>query len=190
MHLTIKKFMTIDLTVLTVLAIIVDVIGYFASQSALTFLYVALSIPLLMMAFIRWNKYAFSMVIVVVILHAILYHSGSALATILYLIGFPATMITMLWFKMFPQNRIRHEVLLLTLYYTTGYLALFLFHIMAMSVLGDIQWITLLIRHSFNFIFGWFILWIISRQQDLLVDMKSFLIKQSQERKREEEHIV
>jgi hypothetical protein len=40
-------------------------------------------------------------------------------------------------------------------------------------------------RHSINFILGWIIMLIASKQQDFMVDMDSYLRKQIDERKKE-----
>jgi len=71
MVLTIKKFMMFDLIVLTIIAIVVDIVGYFASQTDLKFLYVALSVIVMMIAYIRWDYKALVIPLVIAILHLI-----------------------------------------------------------------------------------------------------------------------
>ncbi len=184
--MTIKKFMTFDLLVLTLLAVLVDVIGYFASLSDLVFLYVSLSIPVILIAYIRWGYKALVINLVIIILHLILYRGIQVLPMIVYLISLASISVSMIWFKLVKKNCIKDEVLLITLYFLTAYTTLFLLQAFAQYLEGgEIQWITLLIRHSVNIILGWVILVIASKQQDLMVDMHSYLLKQIEERKKE-----
>jgi len=187
--LTIKKFMTLDLLVLTLLAVLVDVIGYFASLSDLVFLYVSLSIPVILIAYIRWGYKALVINLVIIILHLILYRGIQVLPMIVYLLSLGSISVSMIWFKLVKKNGIKDEVLLITLYFLTAYTILFLLQAFAQYLEGgEIQWITLLIRHSVNIILGWVILVIASKQQDLMVDMHSYLLKQIEERKKEEKY--
>ncbi|PKK99277.1 MAG: hypothetical protein CVV57_03675 [Tenericutes bacterium HGW-Tenericutes-2] len=187
--MTIKKFMTFDLLVLTLLAVLVDVIGYFASLSDLVFLYVSLSIPVILIAYIRWGYKALVINLVIIILHLILYRGIQVLPMIVYLLSLGSISVSMIWFKLVKKNGIKDEVLLITLYFLTAYTTLFLLQAFAQYLEGgEIQWITLLIRHSVNIILGWVILVIASKQQDLMVDMHSYLLKQIEERKKEEKY--
>jgi hypothetical protein len=184
--LTIKKFMTFDLLVLTIMAIVVDVIGYFASQSDLVFLYVSLSIPIILIAYIRWGYKALVINLIIMVLHLILYRGIQVLPMIIYLFSLISISISMLWFKFTKKDSIKDEVLLITLYFLTAYITLFLIQAIAQYVEGgEIQWVTLLIRHSVNIILGWVILMIAARQQDLMVDMKTYLLREIKERKEE-----
>ncbi|MDO9629540.1 MAG: hypothetical protein Q7I99_06535 [Acholeplasmataceae bacterium] len=184
--MTIKKFMTFDLLVLSLMAVVVDVIGYFASQSDLVFLYVSLSIPVILIAYIRWGVKGLAINLVIMILHLILYRGIQVLPMIVYLISLASISISMIWFKITKKDHIKNEILLITVYYFTAYLTLFLFQALAQFLEGgEIQWFTLLIRHSLNIILGWVILVIASKQQDLMVDMKTYLLKQIKERKEE-----
>ena len=184
--MTIKKFMTFDLLVLTIMAVVVDVIGYFASQSELVFLYVSLSIPVILIAYIRWGYKALVINLVIVVLHLILYRGIQVIPMMIYLISLLSISVSMIWFKFTKKNGIKDEVLLITLYFLTAYTTLFFIQALAQYVEGgEIQWVTLLIRHSVNIILGWVILMIASRQEDLMVDMNVYLLKQIQERKKE-----
>lgn len=184
--MTIKKFMTFDLLVLTVIASIVDIVGFFASKTDLKFLYVALSVIVMMIAYIRWDIKALVIPVVIILLHLILYSGGTLLTNLVYSLSLLATSLAMLWFKILKRDRIKDEILLLTLYFITGYLSMFLLQALASYLSGEIQWVTLIIRHSVNFILGWVILVIASRQEDLLVDMKKYLLRSIEERRKEE----
>lgn len=184
--LTIKKFMTFDLLVLTVIALIVDIVGYFASKTDLKFLYVALSFVVMLIAYIRWDYKAFIIPVVVTLLHFALYRGGTLLSNMVYAVSIFSVGSSMVWFKLAKRDEIKNEVLLLTLYYVTGYVIMFLFQALASSIVGEVQWETLLIRHSVNFILGWFIFFIASKQEDLLVNMKKYLLRSIEERRKEE----
>ena len=184
--MTIKKFMTMDLIVLSILAIIVDVIGYFASKSDLVFFYISLSIPIMLIAYIRWGYKAFVINIVVLLLHLVLYGTTKVLGTMIYSISILSLAIAMVWFRIVSRSSIKKEVFLITLYFLTGYLTLFLMQALAQYAISkDVQWTTLIIRHAVNIVLGWVILMIASRQEDLMVDMHQYLLKQIEDRKDE-----
>ena len=184
--MTIQKFRTIDLIVLSTIAVIVDVVGYFASQSALIFLYVALSTPIMMIAYIRWNYRGLIINIVSIILYTILYKNFELIPMIGYALSVMSIGLVMLWFKVIPKNQIKNEILTLTLYFVSGYVMLFMIQAFTQYLMSnEIQWITLIARHSVNFILGWIIMFIASRQQDFMVDMHGYLLKQIEERKKE-----
>jgi hypothetical protein len=49
-----------------------------------------------------------------------------------------------------------------------------------------VEWIVLISRHGFNIILGWVIMMIARHQEDFMVDMKTYLLKQIKERLEEE----
>lgn len=184
--MTIKKFRTIDLIVLTVIALVVDVIGYFASQGALIFFYVTLSTPIMMIAYIRWNYRGLIINVVAIMAYTILYGNFEVISLIGYALSVMSIGLVIFWFKIVNPSRIKDEVLILTLYYLSGYLLLFGFQILTQYIInGQIQWINMITRHSINFALGWVIMMIASRQQDFMVDMKTYLLRQIEERKKE-----
>jgi len=184
--LTIRKFMTIDLIVLSVMALVVDIIGYYASKSALVFFYVSLSIPIMMIAYIRWGIKGISINVLAILVYTVMYQNFDLVPMLLYAVSILSVALSMIWFKIVKKNHIKDEFLLLTLYYLTGYLSLFIIQaISQMIISNEIQWITLTARHSINFLLGWVILFIASKQQDFMVDMKAYLLKSIQDRKKE-----
>lgn len=184
--MTIRKFMTYDLIVLTMMAIIIDVIGYFASRSALVFFYVSLSIPIMLIAYIRWGHHGLLINVVIASLHIILYRNYEWINLLLYAVSIGSVGLSMIWFKLIKKNQIKDEFMWLTLYYLTGYLSLFLFQILSQYLIsGEIQWVTMTARHAINFLLGWLILFIASKQQDFMVDMRHYLLKAATERAKE-----
>ena len=184
--MTIRKFRTVDLIVLTTIAIIIDVIGYFASRSDLVFFYVTLSIPIMMIAYIRWNYRGLIINVAAILVYTVLYRNFELIPFIGYTLSIMSLGLVMVWFKIVKRNHIKDEVLLLTLYFVSGYLVLFGIQVLTQYIIsGDIQWITMITRHSINFILGWIIMLIASKQQDFMVDMDSYLRKQIEERKKE-----
>jgi ABC-type uncharacterized transport system YnjBCD permease subunit len=106
-----------------------------------------------------------------------------------YIISIFALGLSMVWFKITTKGQIRSEVLLVTLYFLTGYLALFFTQVLLQFWLFDtVEWIVLITRHGFNILLGWVILMIARHQEDFMVDMKAYLLRQIKERQ-EEEHI-
>jgi hypothetical protein len=184
--LTIRKFMTIDLIVLSVMALVVDIIGYYASKSALVFFYVSLSIPIMMIAYVRWGIKGISINVLAILVYTVMYQNFDLVPMLLYAVSVLSVAMSMIWFKIVKKNHIKDEFLLLTLYYLTGYLALFIIQAVSQLIISnEIQWITLTARHSINFLLGWVILFIASKQQDFMVDMNAYLLKSIQDRKKE-----
>jgi hypothetical protein len=184
--LTIKKFMIYDIALLSFIAILVDVIGYFASRSELVFLYISLSLPVILILYIRWGYKAIITNLLIIVLHFILYSSVISLSLFIYLLSLIITSLSILLFKIFDRSQIKDEMLKLLIYYVFAYVLMFLTQGLAQYIImQDVEWITLIIRHSVNFILGFVILWIASRQDDLMVDMKSYLLRSIEERKKE-----
>jgi hypothetical protein len=178
--------MTIDLIVLSVMALVVDILGYFASKSALVFFYVSLSIPIMMIAYIRWGFKGMIINLVAILVYTIMYQNFDLVPMLLYAASVISVAVSMIWFKIFNKNQIKDEFLLLTLYYFTGYFTLFIIQAVSQFIISnEIQWITLTARHSINFLLGWVILFIASKQQDFMVDMKAYLLKSIKDRKKE-----
>jgi len=185
--LTIAKYRLIDLIVLGAVAVLVDLVGFFASQKELIFLYVTLSTPILMIIYFRWGAYGLYVNGVIALLHTILYRNFDLLPMLGYIASIFTLSSAMVWFKITNKSHIRSEVLLVTLYFLTGYLALFFTQVLIQWWLFDtVEWVVLITRHGFNIILGWVILMIARHQEDFMVDMKAYLLKQIKERQEEE----
>lgn len=185
--MTIAKYRLMDLIVLGFVAVVVDLIGYFASQKELIFLYVTLSTPIILIIYFRWGKYGLYVNLVIALLHTILYRNFELLPMIGYMLSIFAIGVSMIWFKITSKKHIRSEVLLLTLYFLTGYLALFFTQVLLQLTLFEtVEWVVLITRHAFNIILGWVILMIARHQEDFMVDMKKYLLQQIKERQEEE----
>ena len=186
--MTIAKYRLMDLMFLGIIALVVDLIGFFASQSDLMFLYVTLSTPILLIIYFRWGPYGLFVNGAVVILHTILYRNYEIMEMMGYAASIFAIGSAMVWFKITTKGQIRNEVILLTLYFLTGYLAMFFVQVIVQFVLYDkVEWVVLITRHAFNVLIGWVILMIARHQTDFMVDMRKYLLKQIKERN-EEEH--
>lgn len=185
--MTIAKYRLIDLIVLTLLCVIIDIVGFFVSQSDLIFFYVTLSTPILLIIYIRWDYRGLISTLVVAVLHLILYRNFDLLSLALYVTSIFMITTAMIWFKLVGRNQIKQEVLWLTLYFLTGYLMMFFTQVLAQYILfKEIEWIVLITRHGLNLILGWVILMIAKRQEDFMVDMEKYLLNQIKERQQEE----
>ncbi|PKK86757.1 MAG: hypothetical protein CVV63_03820, partial [Tenericutes bacterium HGW-Tenericutes-8] len=109
--MTIAKYRLIDLIVLTLLCVIIDVVGFFVSQSDLIFFYVTLSTPVLLIIYIRWDYRGLLSTLVVALLHIILYRNFDFLSLILYMASIMSISTAMIWFKLVGRNQIKQEVL-------------------------------------------------------------------------------
>ncbi|MDY0209982.1 MAG: hypothetical protein RBQ91_01065 [Acholeplasma sp.] len=185
--MTIAKYRKLDLLIWTVVCIIIDLIGYLASQKELIFFYVTLSTPVLLILYIRWGSWGLIPTAIVAILHTVLYRNFDFMPMVLYIFSIFGIAASMIWFKIIRKNSIKEEVLWLILYFLTGYLAMFLIQALSQFILfKEIEWFVLITRHGLNIALGFVILMIAKRQEDLLVDMKTYLLKQIKERQQEE----
>ena len=105
---------------------------------------------------------------------------------ILYITSIFGLTLSMIWFKITRRNYIRDEPLLIILYFITGYIGLFGFQILSQFILFDkVEWSIMATRHALNIVLGLVVLMIARRQEDFLVDMEKYLLKQIKERQQE-----
>lgn len=185
--MTIKKFRMIDLAILTIIAIVVDVVGYFASSGDLFAFYVMLSTPIVLIAYVRWKAPAIIMNFVLAVVHMLVYKIYDPGLLLGYSLGIMAISAAMLWFILIKPSNIRKNWIITILYFLTGYLAMFGVHVLTNVLLGEhVNWGSMFIRHGFNIALGIVVMIIAAVQKDLMVDMKENLLKQIKERQDEE----
>lgn len=184
--MTIAKYRKLDILVWSILCVLIDLIGFFASQKELIFFYVTLSTPILLIVYIRWGKWGLIPTAAVAVLHTLLFKNFEFLPMILYITSIFGLTLSMIWFKITRRNYIRDEPLLIILYFITGYIGLFGFQILSQFILFDkVEWSIMATRHALNIILGLVVLMIARRQEDFLVDMEKYLLKQIKERQQE-----
>lgn len=182
--MTIQKFRKMDLIFLSVVAIVSDALLAIFGLIGIR-LFLSIAYPLIVIAYIRWNKHAIYHNLIIIALHIVIYglinKVGWPIAILhaLAIIGFSSCIIIIGLTKQANQ-----QVGLLTymLIYTTGFLGVFFLEWILFNLFGyKLNLIGHGFNHVFNYLFGLFILLITSRQKDILVNMKYYFINKEKE---------
>lgn len=184
--MTLKKYRLLDLGILTGLSVLADTVSGLSGFAGLN-LYVALSVSLLLLAYVRWGKWALAGNAVLVLVHFLVYRDQGipvALADALSLgalsvaLAFPLRGFTR------PRPAFGSAVLL----FLSAYAAMFVLGWGLGWALGSgIPFATEFLRHVFNLLFNFGLLAVIARQKDLLIPMKPYLREEAEKRERENE---
>lgn len=175
--MTIQKFRNMDLIFLTVVAIISDLLlGLFGLIGIRLFLSIAY--PLTIICYIRWNKYGIFSNIAIMILHILLYgfinNAGWTIAILhsIAILGF-SSVLMMIHLTNQQHQKVSTQTYLLI--YLTGFLTVFF---VEWGLFNVFNYKLNLINHGFNhiinFLFGLLIIFITSRQKDILINMNYY----------------
>ncbi len=181
--MTIAKLRIIDLAVFSLLTIIIDFVlgryGLFGLR-----MYLSVSVCMGLMMIIRWRKWGILTVIVIVIGHMITFWNNNLLVLIAHSLSLLGIILAII-IEPKIRNKTNHFELIIFLY-SGIYLVVVLLEWMFLFLFGqEIALINHLFNHSVNFMLGLFILFLISLQKELLLDMNTYLIEKSKERKNE-----
>lgn len=183
--MSIRKFRAIDLLILTGLGLLFDLIigltGFFGIN-----LYAAISIPLILFCYVRWGVYGLISNGLLAIAHFLIYLDGTPLGIVGAhagsLLGLAVVLLVpRTWFR-----RPRTDFGKVALFYLFGYAAMMILEwTMDQLLYSGIPVANLLLNHVFNFLLGFGLLLIISRQKDLLIPMEVYLKEEQQKREDE-----
>jgi hypothetical protein len=174
--MTIQKYRAIDLLIFSVISILTDVVAGLTGFAGL-FLYVAPSIPILFLGYVRWGKWGLIPNVLVSLAHLLVFMNqglglAAANAISLLVIGAALFVTQSRFFR--PKAKFGTVALSFTAVYLT----------MALVEWGlDQVWgfpLDLgvhLLHHGFSFLFGLALMIIIQRQKDLMVPMVDYLKK-------------
>jgi hypothetical protein len=176
--MSLKKAMIIDLSIFTILAIILDVILGLANIFYIKF-FMAASYSLIILCYYRWNYYGLSINIIIIITHVIVYLKDSDYKLLI------AHSISLLVFALIPliKKLIKKEIekkSVLDVFILS--IPIYILTIGVESILNllfgnKLDLISIVIYYSLNLLILIILMVIISIQQNLLVDMKKYLIK-------------
>ncbi len=184
--MTIRKLRTIDLIIFFVIGAALDIVlglyGLFGIKS-----YLSVSIPLILLAYIRWGKYALFSNLGIAIVHLFLYDVDFAVG-MAHAIAMLSLAVALLILKMKSMQQTRIAFQYVVLYYTLAYVTMFFVEWILLIVFKhEVLLASQALNHFFNFILGLGLLAIIAMQKELLVRMDPYLREKSEENHKHEQ---
>ena len=180
--MTIRKFRNFDIAVLSIMVIIIDIVGVLFFKRAQISMYFAISYAVVILAYVRWNKFGLIVNGLTMLCHLILLGIlvedpiGVVLLHTLSLSG----LSVFLGFKTLRKLKVWQfwEVFI---GYILTYLVVFFVEYGLLNLFGyNIKLIDMGINQSFNFIFVLGILFIIYKQKSLFIDMRYYFEKREE----------
>jgi hypothetical protein len=173
-----------DLIFLTVVAIISDLL--LASFGLIGIrLFLSIAYPMVVISYIRWHKYGLFTNFIVIIAHLLIYgiigkvEWPIAALHALSIIGFSSVLIII---ALTNQQKQKVSSYIYLMMYTLGFLTVFLLEWGLYNLFGfKLNLISHGFNHILNFLFGLFIIFITSKQKDLLINMRYYLIHKDKE---------
>gem|GEM_PF-2090613 len=184
--MSIGKYRTIDLLVLTGLAVLFDSIlgteGLFSAD-----VYVAVSIPFILLCYVRWGIYGILPNIVTTITHIILFRTNFAGVIVAHSVGLMALSIALVLIQKAPMQKLKIRYPHLILYYMICFFTMMTVEWVTLQIVGrGVPVLSFLLYELVNFLIGFGLISLVSRQKDLFVPMKLYfdnLEKEKEKRK-------
>jgi hypothetical protein len=190
--LTIKRFMWMDIIVLTVLAIIVDTVAYFITgwiasetlqEGLMESVFIAPGLCFVFLVYNRWGIKGIVPNVVTLLLQLILYREQiftSYIYVLMVVIGYLTFILSILVFKYIVKKN-RENWLILAVSFAAIYLVMISVEWIVNMILGGvISWDGNFLRHVINLIVSMIIVMVMSFQKKMFVDMKTHLIKMNE----------
>ncbi len=188
--MTLKRYKTLDIIILTVIALLADVIALVFTKMLLKTnydnIYIAPSIVFILIIYIRWGKVGFISNAVLLIGQYTLYTTQifeSTTLAIAFSLGYLSLFLVTLWKKDKKESVISSGVKTVLIYYFIPYGLMILLEAGASYILGfQGKFMVFVIRHTTNFLLGMIVIIIAKMQKNFLVDMELYLLKQQKEK--------
>lgn len=177
--MTIQKFRTFDLIILTVIAVILDIVvglfGFFSIQ-----LFMAISFPIIMLCYIRWHVYGIIPNVIISIAHLLIHNDPeiSFMIVLIHAFSVLAWSLTLLMIKYKPFKKKKLTYGNASLMFLIIYIVMITIEWILLSLFNQpITYLNQLLNHTLNLIVGLGLTVIIAYQKDLMVDMKIYLME-------------
>ncbi len=181
--MTIQKFRKLDLLVLTILAVISDLlIAIFGILNISLFLSIAF--PILILVFVRWHPFGFITQGIIMLSHLLifgLFSDNGWLVALLHsasILGFTLSYTVINKYGKKTSIGFQHIFTAFML----GYIGFILLSWGLYHLINPIRLDAILISHSINMLLGLGLLLLINRQKVLLVNMVSYLLEKNEEK--------
>lgn len=180
--MTIQKFRNFDILILSIVVVVVDVLGVLFFKRAHISMYFAPSYAIVILAYVRWKTYGIYVHGAQIVTHSILYTVitddplGVIGIHIFSLIGLSIYYLYIHYKKVKVWQL--SQVLLMYLF---AYIVTIILEFSLMNLFGyQVNFIDMGINHLFNFIFVGGILFLISKQKTLFIDMKHYFLNRAE----------
>ncbi len=173
-YLLLSRFRLIDITVFTLIAVIIDIVigvyGLFGIR-----LYISVGIPIIFLLYLRWGKYALLTNVIIILVH-FLVHYVNIYVMFTHSIGLFSLSIAIFlrrWRKLQKKNiEFQHIFFSFFILYAVMF---FIEWFLLMLLNQDINILVQLLNHSLNLVLSVLLLFFMSKQNDLLVNMNIYL---------------
>lgn len=181
--MTIQKFRKLDLIVLTMVAVISDLlIAVFGILNISLFLSIAF--PIIILVYVRWHRYGVITHAAVILSHFVIFGLFSdngwliALLHALAILGFVLSFLII--HKYGKKTYTSFQYIFFA--YVLGYLGFMLLSWGLYQMVAPINLLVIVVSHSINLLLGIGLLLLIQRQKVLLVNMVSYLLEKNEEK--------
>lgn len=187
--MTFKKYKIVDIVVLTLIAILVDMISFWlmgtASGDGSFNFFVTPSIVLIMIIYIRWGSIGIVPNLIIAVIHSIVYQKELLVhynRWIPYLIGYMVIFLSILWKKLLGSVIINNRITMTALYILVNLTLMTVVEWSVALTLGSNEVIdTYIIRNLVNVFIALVAFIIATYQKGLVVDAKSYLLQMKKE---------
>ncbi|MDR2822406.1 MAG: hypothetical protein LBV58_02505 [Acholeplasmatales bacterium] len=178
--MSLKKMMIIDISIFTVLGILLDSFLGLTNIFYIKFL-MTLSYSLIVLVYYRWGYYGIVINVAIIVTHFLVYFKTDDIVSLIFHSVSLLSFLLIPSFKKLINNNLGKKSLLnvIILIVPVFIIAISVEYLLGLSFVGASSLVSYLIYHSLNLLLNILILIIISKQENLLVDMKEYLIKES-----------
>lgn len=177
--MSVAKLRFFDILILTSIALLIDTVvglsGFLAIQ-----LYFSIGIPIVLLVYIRWGIYGMIPNVILILLHLII-HFVSWPVMAAHTIGLMILFLAVFFVKWEKLRRRPIEFHNVFFYYSTFYILMITVEIASLYLFNSgVSIGGFYLNHSMNYFIGLGLLFIISKQKDLLVNMDTYLREESE----------
>jgi membrane-associated HD superfamily phosphohydrolase len=173
----------IDLLIFTAIGVIADAIiglnGFFGIR-----LYIALSVPLILLCYVRWKAFGLIPNLVIVIAHVLIYGANNPLEIVIaHSIGMLSLSGALLFQKWKPFRTRKIAFWAVIVYYLGTYLGMLAIEYLALVILNaGYPFLNYAMNQILNLLLGLGLMIMIGHQKDMLVSMNLYFLEKALER--------
>ncbi len=188
-NLTIKRFMWMDILVLTILAIIVDVVAYLITgwvaqetleEGLMESVFIAPGLCFVFLLYCRWGKFGIVPNLVVIITQLILYNQqifSHYSYVFIVIFGYLSFILSLLVFYFIIKKHFENWLTLSTSFIAIYAVMITVEWFVSFILGGSLTWDANSLRHIINVVISTIIIIVMAAQKKMFTDMKSHLIK-------------
>ncbi len=190
--MTIKRFMWMDILVLTILGIIVDVVAYLITgwiafetleEGLMESVFIAPGLCFVFLIYARWGKFGIVSNIAVMLAQLIIYNHqifAHYSFVLIVMFGYLSFMLSILVFKFIIQKRHDNWLTLASSFIGIYAVMITVEWLVSLILGGNLTWDGNSLRHIINLIISTIIIIVMAVQKKMFTDMKMHLIKMNE----------